>query len=154
MITNNIETLAMRASKRDPSDLKITLEEIHQVEKTLAIKFSDEFKKGNIIYGYDIVGSFDFHSFPQGVVQKALRLRRNANLPNDTLMLSEDDASVWLMKCLGDHEEIYWIAVEDYYHYCDNEPLEYAPTIFPTFTDFFAYLLDEAEKQLEGEQIR
>jgi hypothetical protein len=129
--------------------------DFHNVEGSLQINFSIDFKKTNSVFRYDYFLLFDFFNF-QGnsktsVVQKTLRLRQNANLPLDTLILSEDDASVLLMKCLGDHEEIYWIAVEDYENYCEGKPLEYNPTIFPTFTDFFAYLLDEEEKKRKNE---
>ena len=150
----NIQTLAEKAARLFPSSLKSTAEEVSELEEILEVKMSNEFKSGDIIYAYDLFESFDFFSFPRGVIQETLRLRKDANLPKDTLILSEDDASIWLMRCLGDHEEIYWMAVEDYYRYCDNEPLEYNPTIFPTFTDFFSYLLDEEEKRRAEEKVK
>ncbi len=141
----------MKAAKEFPYRFQITAEEIHELEIALSLKLSEEFKNGEIIYSYDLF-SFGFFSLPQGVMQETLRLRKDANFPQDTLFLSEDDASIFLMKCFGDHEEIYWIAVEDYERYCDNEPLEYNPTIFCSFTDFFAYLLDEEEKRRAEEK--
>lgn len=125
-------------------------EDIENLRKKLAINFSKDFFELSILGDFEYNNSFSFYNLHLdnacSVVGETLRLRKDANLPLDTLILSEDDASIWLMKCLGDHEEIYWIAVEDYENYCEGKPLEYDPNVFPTFTDFFAYLLDEEEK--------
>ena len=144
----DIKLLAMQSEKKFPfGDFSgIDIDIINKFEQDLNLNLSTEFKVASVEYNYCLF-SFGFFSFPEGVLQETLRLRQNANLPLNTLILSEDDASVLLMKCLGDHEEIYWIAIEDYENYCEGKPLEYDPNIFPTFTDFFAYLLDEEEKR-------
>jgi hypothetical protein len=123
----------------------------------LGVNFSAPFKEIAEKGRFDFLSHIDFFSIDQegenSVVGETLRLRENANLPKNTLILSEDDASLLLMKCLGDHEEIYWIAIEDYDHYCNDEPLKYKHTFFPTFTDFFSYLLDEEEKRRAEEKL-
>lgn len=124
----------------------------------LGVNFSNVFKEIGLKARFDFLSHIDFFSMDQegdySVIGETLRLRKGANLPEDTLVLSENDASILLMKCFGDHEEVYWIAIEDYYHYCDGKKLLYNPTIFPTFTDFFSYLLDEEEKQRREENTK
>ena len=145
---------AKRAADLFPCSVDFSIKELEKAANALNVIFSKEIKQSYVIYPYDFFTSYQLIGFPDGVIEETLRLRKDANLPKDTLILSEDDASILLMRCLGDHEEIYWMAVEDYYRYCDNEPLEYDPTIFPTFTDFFSYLLDEEEKRRADEKVK
>lgn len=145
--SERIRKLAERAVASFPCDIKNNSEEIQKLEKLAGVTISEEFKQGYLMYAYDLFSSFDFISFPDGVIQETARLKQTTHLPSNALILSEDDASLVIMKCLGDHEEIYWIAVEDFDNYCQSKPLNCTPEIFPTFGDFFEYLLTEEEKR-------
>jgi hypothetical protein len=125
-----------------------------KISKKLGVCFSNDFKNISKKARFDYLNVFDWLSLDQekehSVIGDTISLRKTANLPKDTLFLSEDDASALLMKCFGTHEEIYWIAIEDFERFCNDEKLEYDYTFFPTFTAFFEYLLDEGEKERAG----
>ncbi len=138
--------------------LPIPGSELDNLKRKLSLSFSLEFLELSKIASLEYFSTFPINNLNQetnhSVIGETLQMRANANLPKDTLVLFEEYESLMLMKCFGDHEEIYWMAAEDYYRYCDNEPLEYNPTIFPTFTDFFSYLLDEEEKRRVEEKAK
>lgn len=129
---------------------KMGNETLNNLKEILNIKFSNEYINLNKLFDFQYFSYFPINNLEQtgnySVIGDTLRLRKASNLPLDTLFLFEDDASVLLMKCLGDHEEIYWIAVEDFHNYCEGKKLEYNPTIFYNFTEFFKFLLTEEEK--------
>lgn len=53
-----------------------------------------------------------------------------------------------------DESEVVWCAYQHFFNLCDGRPMEYNPTIFPSFTDFFEYLLDEEQKmQAEDSEV-
>jgi hypothetical protein len=135
--------LAIKAAKKFPSNIKGTSQEFQKMEEKIGLKLSKDFKEIYLLYPYDLFKNFEFNSFPEGCIEETLRLRENAKLPVDSIMLSEDDASIILLKCYGDYEEVYWIAIEDYENYCNNDPLIYNPTIFSNFPDFFKFLLND-----------
>jgi hypothetical protein len=124
----------------------INIKDIDNVEKATDVKLSSEFRELYSALPYTFIGSTTSWSFPTGVIEETLSLRKTRHLPLDTLCISEESESVIFMKCLGDHEEIYWLSYADAHNYCENKTLEDNPVIFPTFADFFAYLLDEEEK--------
>lgn len=121
-----------------------------ELECRLGVQFSESFHSLSDIADFEYIGGFDFISFPQGVISKTLLLRKEYKLTQNTIILLEEYESLILMKCFGDHEEVYWISNTDFYNYCEGTPLQ-SPynRIFPTFTDFFEYLLTEEEKARE-----
>ena len=143
---DNINRLEKEAATKYLAEFVINEQDLDETTQILNVKFSDEFSTSYKIFPYDLFSNFSFLSFPKGVIEETKRLRKCCSLPHDTLFLYEDDASVLLMKCLGDREEIYWIAVEDFENFCEEKPLLYEPTIFLTFPDLFEYLAKEEEK--------
>lgn len=143
-----IDSLIARYVKLEAPE-KLNYEE---VSLKLNITFSKDFKDIGDRVRFDYILGVGGFSFDIGVLQKTLKLRENVNLPKDTLVLLENDASLIFMKCFGDHEEVYWISMEDAYRYCDGDPFMYNPITFPTFADFFSYLLDEEEKERAEDQ--
>lgn len=127
--------------------------EFRNVENKLNIRFSDDFINIARVVDFQYMNCFDMNNFllenNRSVIGETLAMREHG-LPNDTLVLFEEYESIMLMKCLGTHEEIYWIAIEDFERFCNGEKLEYDYTFFPTFTAFFEYLLDEEEKERAG----
>lgn len=130
----------------------LSLKDIENLKNKLKVCFSHEFMEIAKIADFEYFNCFNINNLnlenESSVIGDTLRLRKNNHLPNDTLFLCEDDASVLLMRCLGDHEEIFWLAVEDFENFCKDEALEYPYNLFSTFTDFFKYLLDEEEKEI------
>tara|TARA_Y100000780_G_C13477333_1_gene337087 strand:+ start:26 stop:481 length:456 start_codon:yes stop_codon:yes gene_type:complete len=120
------------------------------LEQKLHIDFSPDFIKVCSHANFQYFKTFEFlnseNESNYSITGYTIRLRKTSKLPLNTLCLSEDDASILLMKCLGTHEEIYWIAIEDYNNYCEEKPLLYSPIIFESFHDFFEYLLKSEEE--------
>jgi hypothetical protein len=134
----------------------LAIHDIKNLQNKLSISFSKEFYDLSNLGDFEYTNIFNIYNLnldtDYSVIGETTRLRKECNLPHDTLYLSEDDASVLLMKCLGDHEEIYWIAIEDFERYCNGEPLLYDATIFKTFSEFFEYLLDKEEESRAEEE--
>lgn len=128
----------------------LSSEVIKNLISKLNVNFSKEFLDLAKVANFEYFDCFPINNLDLeadcSVIGDTLRLRNSSSLPQNTLFLWEDDASVLLMKCLGDREEIYWIAVEDFENFCEEKPLLYEPTIFLTFPDFFEYLAKEEEK--------
>ena len=63
------------------------------------------------------------------------------------MLSQQDDVSFLLLKTKSlDESGVIWCAYKDFFILCEGKPMEYNPTIFPSFTDFFEYLLYEEEK--------
>lgn len=121
-----------------------------KLSKQLGVSFSKEFIEISSQVSFEYFGSFSWFNSDQtghySIIGETQDLRTERGLPNNILGLTEDDASLWFMECLGDHEEVYGIAIEDGENFCEGIPLQYDYDFFPTFADFFKYLLDEEEK--------
>jgi hypothetical protein len=144
----SIMDMAKFASTQYPSDITTYIEDIRLIEKELMVTFSDDFIQAFCIYNYCLFDSFSFISFPKGVIIKTLEMRE-CGLPNNVLVLFEEYESIMLMKCLGTHEEIYWLAIEDFERFCNGEKLEYEYDFFPSFAEFFKSLLEETKRRDE-----
>lgn len=126
-------------------------EEISKVESELNIKLALDFKEINNICSYEFIGLFDFLNFGltnnQSVIAETQYYRENHNLPNNYLVLAEDDVYFVLLKIVSPQKsEVIWCDYEDFFNLCEGKEMKYSPTIFPSFTDFYEYLLDEEEK--------
>lgn len=130
---------------------------IDKVSAALGVSFSAKFSKICEFARFDVLDSFDGYNFDRdddySVISSTLRLRESMGLPHNVLFLAEDDASLWFMKCFGDHEEIFWIRIEDGENFCQGKLLEYDYDHFPTFEAFFEFLLDEEEKMRKEEAV-
>ncbi len=102
----------------------------------------------NKICRCDFFQFFDFYNFDSegGVIRETLYYRKDYNLAENYLVLFSDDVSFVLLKTSPDTSQVIWCDYLDFFNLCDSKPMEYDPTIFPTFTDFFEFLLDEEEK--------
>lgn len=162
-------SLLERKGKKSMKDLKLRIEKVLDysnrakinllkeedyklLEEKLNIKFSQEFKRLNEIFRYDRFLYLDFYNIQAfgnyNILLKTLAMRKAFDMPYNTLVLGEDDVSIVMMKCFGDHEEVYWFNHEDIEPYCKGLPLESNPDIFPTFLDFYLFLLDKEEVRL------
>jgi hypothetical protein len=127
--------------------------EILQAEKKLEVILPNDFKYINSLYNYEYIGFFDFYSFSFGVIEETLYYRTHYNLDNNYLVLSSDGSDFLLVntKSLSESKVI-WCSYNDFFNLCDGKPMEYNPTIFESFTDFFEYLVDEEDK-MQSEDV-
>ena len=133
---------------------KMSEQQIEHIEYVLNIKLSKEFRELNykscyLYFTYELYTMLDNES--GSVEYETINLRNKySEFPKKSLLLGEDENCLILMETHdGEYEKVYIIAYEDFENYCKGKPLEYNPTIFPTFADFFEYLLDEEEKLRE-----
>ncbi len=121
-----------------------------KISKFLGVNFSQGFKEICNQIGFDYFGPFEWFNTEQteqySIIGETKNLRSELNLEKNILFLASDGTSLLFMKCLGDHEEIYWIAIEDVERFCKGEPLEGKYEFFSSFSDFFQFLLDWEEK--------
>lgn len=137
-----------------------TIRDICLLESNLNIKLPNDFKCicSNVDYG-EINCPFINVSFPEGVCGYTQDLRKDG-LPHRFLLLSgySDDAGSIFMETQDDPEKpspIYWCDAEDVYNLCEEGVFKYNPTVWPSFTDFFEYLVNEEEKrQLEEGRLK
>jgi len=157
---SKIDDLVKRAFKLVPEGIPLYPTQVKKMEKILGITFANDLKKISERFRFDFLNTFaGFHNFEDdennGVIPETLRLRKVINFPHNSLFLYEDDASVLILKTQKDPAEpspIYWIDVMDVERYCEEEPLECQQHIFPSFTDFFEYLVTEEEREREEEK--
>jgi len=154
MQNDKINLLTKKASVLHPSGKPLTKVELQQIEDSLDIVLSYDFKKINEYYNYSYLWYFDFCSFPRGVIEETHYYRKRNDLDQNYLILSNQDEMTVVMKIISTKKsEVIWCGLEDFFNLCENKPMEYNPTIFPSFTDFFEFLLDEEEKmQAEDEE--
>ena len=129
----------------------ITSDEFKCVEEYLNIKLSQDFKKLCSYCSYEFFSTFDTLNFGNnkngGVIRETLYYRKKEGLPNNYLVLSNDDTYFLLLKTISKQaSEVIWCDYEDFFHLCAGENMKYNPTIFYSFTDFYIYLLKEEKK--------
>lgn len=159
---NKIADLTQRAQKAYDETMKIgncnpmnplQLNDINWVERELKICFSDDFVEINQIFDYAYLGSFEFNALyyqgRSGVVEETLEFRQEVHLPNRYVVLSyTGDTRFVIMETQEDPHKntpILWIEPEDLDNLIQEKPLEYDHTIWPSFTDFFEYLVEQEE---------
>ena len=131
--------------KKD-SKFELSNETIQRVESELSLLLPEDFKILCNFYGYDVIGSFDFFSFPDGVIGVTKRWREAENFPKNCIALSEVGESAWIMRINYSQSEVIWCDILDIYNICEGKPMQYNPDIFHNFVDFYSFLLDEEER--------
>ena len=128
-------------------------EEILKLEKQLQVILPEDFKYINSVYDYEYIGFFSFYSFSCGVIEETLYYREKYTLNNNYLVLSSDGSDFLLFYIKSnDESKVVWCTYNDFFNLCEGKPMEYNPTIFPSFTDFFEFLIDEEEKMQAEEK--
>lgn len=121
---------------------------LDKIENLLKVKFPDcvvkitHFYPGN--YLKDVLNFNDKKDDEHGITYMTLAYRNKINLPVYYVVLGQDEVSSIV---LDTHKgQVLWLSYSDVCNLCESQPFTGNPIIFPTFTDFFAYLLDEEEK--------
>ena len=153
-MSSKIEQLLKKAKQIIPNYICLDGDRMKEVENALDITLPLDFKEINKKFSYESF-PWDFRGFyadkkaQECVTNATLRLRKCCNFPKNALFLYEDDAGAIILEIIdADHSKISWMSIEDLDNFCEGMPLAYNPTIFPSFTDFFEYLI----KQEEGER--
>jgi hypothetical protein len=147
MINSKLQSIMGRLSNIDDTYKRpLSMESLYNIKNSLNITLPEDFIFLNKICRCDFFNFFDFYNFDIGVVSETKGWREGINLPNNYLVLCDDGTSAVLMKIDNDQDSVIWCALEDVLNLCDGEPMIYNPTIFPSFTDFYEFLLDEEEK--------
>lgn len=139
---------------------QLTETDIKLVEKELGVVFSSAFRELNAILRYDYLSAFEFLNFqtPYGVIEETLKLREFCNLPESYVVLTiEDDVRAVLLETVSNvnkENRVIFCTLYDLQNVNENGVMVEDPTIFPTFTDFFSYLLDQEEKLRAEEKTK
>lgn len=158
---NKIESLIKRAISCKPSIWPLKREEIDKIAKQLNVCFSKDF--------YQINGKCDYEGFygaciefccffingDSGVVEYTKEFRQAMHLPHRYVVLSyTGDTRFVLMETQDTPDKntpILDIEPEDLDNLIQEKPLEYDYTIWPSFTDFFEYLVEQEEEAIQKE---
>jgi SMI1-KNR4 cell-wall len=128
----------------------LTMEEINNVEQELNITLPIDFKKINLNCSYEFLGSFEFYNFGRkddGVIPETKALREIYNLSNEYIILSQNGASAIFMKIISSEEaQVIWCDEMDGMNLLEGQPMQYNPTIFNSFSEFYEFLLDREEE--------
>lgn len=151
MKNNTIKSLIYRLEKiTDKYKQPLPLKALNNIKNlTPFVKLPNDFVILNSICRCDFFSIFELYNFEneEGVVKNTKALRELYNLPNNYIVLAEDDPGLILMKINSEENaEVIMCSHYDFENICQGKPMEEDPTIFPTFTDFYEYLLDEEEK--------
>jgi hypothetical protein len=135
-----------------------SMEDINKIEGDLDVQISSEFISINSHASYEnlsVDGKFAFSSFPRGVISYTLKYRKEG-LPKRYIVFDDDgDAGFVLMETQDSPDKpspVIWCDYEDMFNLCAGEGFKYNPDIWPSFTDFFEYLVTEEEKRAAEEE--
>lgn len=147
----NIKFLKERIAKLIQG-FPISAMEFKIVEENLKIKLPHDFIELNSVKSYEFNTLFSFLNFgdigENSVIKFTEEMWNFFGGDKNFIMLFNDGTSVILMHTNGNSNTIR-VAVEDVENVLNGSILKYKHTIFPTFADFFEYLLDEEEKLRE-----
>ena len=129
----------------------MSLTSMQYIEAKLGVKFSSIFKNLNNKSSYAAFSWGLFNPYSenhQSVIGATKILREYLNLPHKAVILNEGSRTMTIMETSEDasNEKIYVIILEDVKCYIANEPFQYDYQYFPSFIDFFEFLLIEEEK--------
>jgi hypothetical protein len=123
--------------------------EIIKLEKKLKVILCNDFKKMSIESNHEYSTVFSWIGFVEGILNETLQLR-SEGMPHKYIILSDEgDGGAVFLETQDSPEKpspVIWCDMEDVYNLCDTGEFKYNPTIWPSFTDFFEYLVDEEEK--------
>lgn len=146
---HNLNNLKVRI-KKVLGNHPLKIGEINSVEKALNITLPELFKELNSVCSYEYAILFSFFNFGRSdansVISATLGIRQNYHNSQNDIVLYLDDAGIVLLNISDINAKVIWCSVYDLENYFSGEPLTQDYDLFPTFSDFFKFLLDEEEK--------
>lgn len=125
-------------------------DDIHKLEDVLSISLPNDFKE--ILKFYDGSGFYFLelldisqNNNKLSVLTETLRLRSSVNLELRYLVLAEPPESLIVLDSM-DNGKVIWIDSYDIDSLNKNK-FKCTPDIWPTFSSFFKYLLDEEDEE-------
>lgn len=162
MILNN---LIQRAKNIFPQGSSLSESDFRVVENNLNIVLPNDFLEINKMIRYDIIGGDDFLDFSAtpndwgGVIRNNLRLRENCSrdqkiridVSKVLLMSFEEYGCVFMITQSFSIKQTPVIACTyyDMYNYFVSGNFNATHDEWPSFTDFFEYLVEQEEKKLK-----
>lgn len=129
------------------------------IEQVLGVILPHDFKKISKVFdGFEILGGIDLFSFdPESpgfnIVGKTLFYRSSdMRLPSRFIALRESEVSFVVMETQADEKidaPIFECSISDAYNISEGKPMLDNPVFYPSFADFFSYLLDLEESERE-----
>ncbi|MDR3224247.1 MAG: SMI1/KNR4 family protein [Holosporales bacterium] len=145
---DGVKKLILRA-KQLSEHAVISQKKLELISNDLSIVFSRDFIEINSLFRYDYIDHFQWYSFPVGVTEITLDFREVGLSHKYIVLADEGDGGAVFLETQDSPEKpspVIWCDMEDVYNLCDIGEFKYNPTIWPSFTDFFEYLVDEEEK--------
>ena len=155
MIYNQIDNLIKRYTLLYPEE-EVSNTHIDDIEKKLNVVLSNDFKKILTVYSGGKLGLHSiFTLYDDGrdynIVNRTLYYRNcDLNLPVTYIALEETEVSFVVLETQSQanmQTKVIECSIEDIYNLAKGNPLLYNPTIFPSFTDFFEYLIKQEEDE-------
>jgi hypothetical protein len=145
IVVNLVEKALKLASESRP----LKKDECIEAQEKLGVCLSEDFSYITKKISYEFLSHFEWYNFPFGVTEWTMELRERG-LPHKYVVLSDEgDGGAVFLETQDSPEKpspVIWCDMEDVYNLCDTGEFKYNPTIWPSFTDFFEYLVDEEEK--------
>lgn len=153
-----IDNLIKKFKNLFPEDKGISFSELDAIEKKLQIILPNDFKEISKYYSGGFLGSQSIFNFTAdekdgyGIVSRTLTYRNSVHLPMHIVAFYEEHGFIYMetQDNASKLSPVIECSIEDVYNLASEKPLLYNPTIFPSFTDFFAYLLDQEEAEREA----
>lgn len=152
-----INSVIQRFRTLFPDDHGISADELNKIEDKLHLIFPWDFKEISSYYSGGMIGGISIFTFSAdqndqyNILNKTNYYRNcDLHLPERYVSLVETEVSFIVLETHQDknmNTRVIYCSIEDVYNLANGNPLLYNPQIFPTFTDFFEYLLDQEEEE-------
>lgn len=154
-MNSKILNLIEEANSLQPADL-IPNDILNKVSNELGVVFSNDFLEIAKKYHFEFLSFFDWSGLKTGAIEYTKKLRLEG-LPQNYLILAgfRDDGGSVFLETPNDpntNTRVIWCDMEDVYNLCLKGEFEYNPTIWPSFTDFFEYLVEQEEEMLKEQE--
>lgn len=129
--------------------------DIDVLEKYLDVLLTSDLSYIYSKYSFDFFSSFDLYGVPCGIIDGTCEYRERG-LPHRYIVLADNgDAGIVLMETQADRDKpspVIWCDYPDIFNLCECGEFKLNPDIWPSFTDFFEYLIEREEK-LQNEEL-
>lgn len=122
---------------------------IEALQTSLDLKLPGDVVTIAKFYRGGFIGGKSHHAFATGaasnITDETQRLRAAANLPHRFIVLAEPANSLIVLDV--ESSVVTWCDANDVVHLNDSSKMSSPPETWPSYADFFSYLLDEEEDE-------
>lgn len=152
---NRIKALVERA-KSIKKPMVLLNEEIDTVASELKVVFSEDFYEINKKFRFDNL-HFDFFCFYlktcNQVVEETRKFRQTIHIPHRYVVLGDmGDAGAIFIETQDSSKKsspVIYCDQMDVDNLIEEKPLQFNPLLWPSFTDFFEYLVEQEEESIK-----